>query len=1125
MSRLFISHSSVNDAEAVAIRDWLQDNGWDDIYLDLDPERGSVAGERWEKSLNEAARHCEAVIFLISRAWLNSDWCDRELNLAIKLNKRLFGVLIEDLTLKDIPQRIAATWQIVYLASGSDHIPFDVTLPITGAKAYVTFSAEGLKRLRLGLIRAGLDPRFFDWPPETEPDRPPYPGLKPLQAEDAGIFFGREAEIIEALDRLRGLNESPSPRLLVILGASGGGKSSFMRAGLWPRLQRDYLNFLPLPVMRPKRAALWGDAGLLCSLDSAFKAVNAPRARADIRKAVEGGTDTLTPVLADLAKQAMPPALGSTSPKAPTLVLPIDQGEELFLSEGAEEARVFLSILRNTLIAAAPACLALITIRSDAFERLQTAASLASVPQHTLSLPPIAKGAYAEIIEGPAGRLADTPRALKIEPALTRALLDDIGSGDGKDALPLLAFTLERLYVEYGATGNITLSNYDALGRVKGSIEAAVEGALAAAEANPAVPRDRSTKLALLRRGLIPWLAGVDPDTGTPRRRVAKQAEIPGEARPLIDALVEARLLSTDTNQAGKTTIEPSHEALLRQWGDLERWLKEDLGTLTILEGVKRAENDWAANGKGAVWLSHRGGRLEEAEKQAARVEFANYLNVDDRAYLAACRALENAEASRKRRTSELITYGSLSSAVVLLLLAMAAWQERKQAQFQAVKATQASARIFAERSWSATADGNKNLALRYALAGYDLAPSNAKFYRAALATALVPPKNVSKTSSKEHSGAITSLAVRPDGLVLVSGGEDGLAIVWSLPALVKKFILPHDKSPVDAVSFDASAQKILTVSRDGIIRMWSADKGQLISELRGHSDFVTAATFSPDGRRIVTASADKTTRLWDAITGQELAVLRHEAEVYSARFSPDGSRVLTASADHTARVWDAASGMPIGTALLHQGAVTASAFSADGRFVLTASQETMFLWDLPTGRLIRAFSGHDALIRAISVAPDSSRAYVLDNEGGGYVWDLKGELIIATPKKFAGNLAEFSPDGEFAILASESGEFLLWDVQAAHDLVQLSGPSVKSTAIIWTENGLISGNESGTIAAYKNASLFASIEQQKAAACSMLEPADRKFTRREAAVEPLIREIWDALGTARDVCEKLGPS
>jgi len=94
MSRIFLSHSSADNAEAVALRDWLNREGWDDIFLDVDPDRGIAAGERWERALSEAANRCEAVLFVVSRAWLASDWCVKEFNLAYRLNKKLFGVLV-----------------------------------------------------------------------------------------------------------------------------------------------------------------------------------------------------------------------------------------------------------------------------------------------------------------------------------------------------------------------------------------------------------------------------------------------------------------------------------------------------------------------------------------------------------------------------------------------------------------------------------------------------------------------------------------------------------------------------------------------------------------------------------------------------------------------------------------------------------------------------------------------------------------------------------------------------------------------------------------------------------------------------------------------------------------------
>ncbi len=640
--------------------------GWGDLFLDLDPNRGIAAGERWERALNEAARRCEAVLFLISKAWLASRWCMNELTLARRLNKRLFGVLVEEgLAIADLPADVTSHWQLVNLATGRDHQQFRVTLPVTGEEQHVTYSHEGLSRLKAGLQRAGLHASYFAWPPVTDPKRAPYRGLRPLEADDAGIFFGRAAPVIEAIDRLRGLTEAAPPRLMVILGASGAGKSSFLRAGLLPRLGRDPQRFLPLPVIRPERAAISGETGLVAALAGAFEATPLKVARGEIREAVASGAATLKSLLARLQAAAQPPTLdGTATPKPPTLVLAIDQGEELFLAEAQGEAQLFLGLLRDLVISDTPAMIAVFTIRSDNYERLQSAAELESVHKIPLDLGPMPKGSYAEVVKGPIQRLDGTARAIRMDEALVNALLTDIEAGGAKDALPLLAFTLERLYEEYGATGHLTLDHFNKLGRVKGSIEAAVERAFAAADKDSRIPRDREARHTLLRRGLIPWLAGIDPDTKAPGRRVARLSEIPAEARPLIDLLVEQRLLSTDVaKDTGETTIEPAHEALLRQWGLLQGWLSEDTGLLTVLDGIKRAARDWAANAKAASWLAHSTDRLRAAERLMARPDLAANLVPTDEAYVKACQRQERLERRRARRSKVLV--GGLAASVL----------------------------------------------------------------------------------------------------------------------------------------------------------------------------------------------------------------------------------------------------------------------------------------------------------------------------------------------------------------------------------------------------------------------------------------------------------------------------
>jgi TIR domain len=741
MSRIFLSHSSKDDFPAVAVRDWLSENGWDDVFLDLDPAQGIHPGERWERALHEQASHCEAVLFLVSASWLSSDWCRREHELAHRLNKRIFVVLIEDIAIKELPPFLTEAHQAVSLASGEDHQLRRVTLPITHEERHVSFSTEGLARLRAGLTQAGLDPRFFAWPPENEPNRAPYRGLEPLEIIDAGIFFGRDAPVIEALDALRGLRETACPRLFVILGASGAGKSSFLRAGLLPRLSRDDRAFLPLAAIRPGRAAITGADGLVAALATACAEKGLSTTRAELREAAAKGDTALRPYLKELVSRGT--ALGVCA-KPLTLVFVIDQAEELFRAEGASEGEALLALVRDLVSVDDPAIIALFAIRSDGYDALEHAKAFEGLSQKAFPLLPMPRGAYQTVIEGPAQRLAQAGRKFEIDPSLTEALLTDLEAGGGSDALPLLAFTLEQLYLDHRAAGRLTYADYKHFGGLKGAIEGATARVFAEADKDPRIPRDRDARLALLRRGLIPWLAGIDPETRAPRRRRASATQIPQEARPLIDLLVEQRLLTRAVDPVThESTLEPAHEALLRQWGSLKGWLEEDFARLVTLEGVKRATRDWDANARDMAWAAHNGARLEEATRLDTRPDLAALLDPTDRTYLAACRekqseeqakerALIAAEQRAARRTRIGLVASSMLAALAIAAAAFGFWQagvareqkanaeqqalnadqSKKDAEQQTLKAEQRSALLAASVSQSFTDEGSLDQAL-----------------------------------------------------------------------------------------------------------------------------------------------------------------------------------------------------------------------------------------------------------------------------------------------------------------------------------------------------------------------------------------------------------------------------
>jgi hypothetical protein len=610
MSRLFISHSSVDNDAAIALRDWLWAQGFqNEVFLDVDPARGFAPGIKWREALKSAADRCEGVLVLISPAWLASRWCRNEFDLARILHKPIFALVIEKVSPDALPAELTDEWQICNLV--------DENPPSDPGAAKGAFRTAGLELLRRGLNEAGLGTASFPWPPPDDPKRQPYRGLKALEPQDAAIFFGREASIVRGLDRIRGLSESGVDKILVVLGASGSGKSSFLRAGLWPRLLRNDTRFLPLPVVRPQTRVISGSTGLAVALAGAFERFGVSCPPGQVKGALSGGVGAFGQLLDELRRVAI--RRHTALPEAqvdPTIVISLDQAEELFNPDGAMEATTFLDFLSDVLVTpgttAARRILVIVTIRSDRYELLQSEPRLTGVRQDPFNLPPIPAAEFKSVIEGPARRVVEAGGALTIDPALTERLISD---AHGADALPLLAFTLERLYADYGTSGRLTVADYTTLGGVQGSIEAAVAGALADPTHSPSIPAEQEAQLQALRAALIPWLARIHPETGEPMRRVARLAEIPGPSHAIVERLISARLLVTDRREHGNV-IEVAHESLLRQWPALTAWLAEDRNDLQLLSRLEQDASRWnlAAPAYKEDLLLPQGIRLTEAE-------------------------------------------------------------------------------------------------------------------------------------------------------------------------------------------------------------------------------------------------------------------------------------------------------------------------------------------------------------------------------------------------------------------------------------------------------------------------------------------------------------------------------
>ena len=260
-------------------------------------------------------------------------------------------------------------------------------------------------------------------------------------------------------------------------------------------------------------------------------------------------------------------------------------------------------------------------------------------------LKPMPPAGYTEVITGPARRATAAGRRLSIEPALVERLLAE--TAEGADALPLLALTLERLYRDFGDDGDLTVAEYESMGGMAQVVQTEVDNLLAAD------PEQRQAQLDTLHDAFIPWLATINPDNDQPMRRLARWDDLPAASHPLIQAMVEKRLLVKDTRD-GQTVVEVALESLLRQWRELAAWLRDEAQDLKDADTLERAAADWQASGRNESWLLE-GTRLADAETLAAKPGFRDRLD-PTRDYLHASRKRENdrIEAEKQRQQAEL---------------------------------------------------------------------------------------------------------------------------------------------------------------------------------------------------------------------------------------------------------------------------------------------------------------------------------------------------------------------------------------------------------------------------------------------------------------------------------------
>ncbi|MFC4855360.1 protein kinase domain-containing protein [Actinophytocola glycyrrhizae] len=874
------------------------------------------------------------------------------------------------------------------------------------------------------------------------PDSCPYPGLQSFGMRDSDWFYGREQSVRDLLARLSRQRAEDGP--LIVVGASGAGKSSLLNAGLLAAHTRAGERSL---AMTPGDRPIGTLAARLAALT-----------RSDAQQLAQ----RLWSRPSDFGELCQA-AAGQRGP----LVVAVDQAEELFTQcRDPRERDAFA-----TALASAWPARVVIAVRADFVE-------------HCISLPALKPSLDAPYVLGPLSvdelaRVVTQPAAaagLELEPGLVDRLITDVGAGRDPGALPRLAHALRETW--HNRDGNrLTLNGYQRTGGVDRAVALTADGVY-----DRLPERDRwALRAALLR--MVTLLDGGGGGVGIARRR-ARRDEVPP---PVLESLVAARLVTVD-----RDTVALSHDALLTAWPRLREWVEEDRNGLLVRQQLAEAVAAWRRSGQDRGDL-YRGARLAAAlDWSAGRTD----LTPDEHAFLQA------SDRDRRRTTRRLrgLVAGLASLLVIALVAAVVAVISRGEAQDQrnVALSRQLAAESLAEafvdpvsamrkavRGWRASPTAEARGALLSA-PGLTYPSSFPSGLGQAYSVDLSPGGELVAAGSgggeiavwdvAEHrrldlditgAGTIRTVRFSPDGRMLavssiVSGSAEESGVrIWSMPdgKLIRR--LRHNVNAIGPASWrpDGAAVAALSIDREGVARVgeWDPWTGNLIRWVAPVGANVASLEYDRPGERLAIGHGDGVLDLWDVATGALIA--RHDDHRRTAVVGEDGyvpvqvafSDELLASvsiADNTIRLWNAKTG-----ALVRQFAditrhVTdpgqgpiALAFGSDGALLYTNSDSTTLTsWDVLTGSYSgvlapgpRAGTIVGKTVLAIDVSDDGRTKVAATSDGTVLRWHSNPNWYVRPTGSVTG--LDFSPDGRTLLAGDGEGGVETWEATTGRQL------------------------------------------------------------------------------------------
>jgi WD40 repeat protein/DNA-binding SARP family transcriptional activator len=832
----------------------------------------------------------------------------------------------------------------------------------------------------------------------------PYMGLRAFDESDAADFFGRADLVDDVLRRLGGTG--PRSRLVLVVGGSGTGKSSVVRAGILPRI---------------RRGAVPGSEGWFVTTmlpgATPFKELAAALRRVAVTEVPDlAGALAGTGGIDAVVRQLLPPG--------GQLLLVVDQLEELFTSAPERDQRRFLDGLVHAIGAPDSRLRVVGTLRADFYDRpLGFHAFGAAVNDATVTIPAMSAVELEAAIVEPAHR-----SGRQVEGALVAELVS--AAVNEPAALPSLQFALFELAERNGR--DLTLASYQELGGLSGAIATRAEALYRSLD-----DADRGAV-----RRLFGELVVVHAD-GEPTRRRASRIELTADdpgLDPVIDRWTEARLLSLDRHrQSRMPTVEPAHEALLREWPRLRGWLEDDRHALLVRTHLREAAASWDELDREPGGL-YRGARLQIALDAL----HASTLAPVERAFIDASRGARDAEeqeaaaqaerqarANRRLRAQLVVIVGAL---VIALVGGLVAQDQRDRALDE--RRTAFARELAAAADASLDEDPERSMLL--ALAAVETDRDGGRALPEAIGALHHAVSRTRILLSVPGLGG--ALDWHPDGSVFVTEGPEDTGIVDVRDARTGESVRTWtgDDIDINEVAFDGTGDLLATAGDDGHLRVWETGSGDAVAEVDLGAD-VWGPSFSPDGRLVAAASVGdrQAVHVIDVATGEELFSVERPT-VFGTDFSPDGERLVTASiAESGLVVLSARTGDEVLRFGDEHPPSRDARHSPDGRWIASAHQDGIVrIWDAATGEQRFTIAEHSSEANALDWSQDSSRLATAGNDGTARVHEVTDggvrQLVAVSARDTSNGIGAvaFSPDadriltGDWAVASAK-----IWDV------------------------------------------------------------------------------------------------